>query len=135
MALSDFELPTEEIRVGKTTIIVRGLGFADVALLITRNKESLEKAVTMFGAQAAPAAVAAVVIAELPDLVAQVIACACDEPGAVKQAQRLPAPVQLEAVLAIGRLTFEETGSVKKFAEQVADIVKSATAMLPAQVS
>lgn len=137
MALSDLVIPTKEIRIGKTSISVRGLGFDDVAILISNNRKSLEQAIEMFGgssdAQAAMASVATKLLIELPDLVAQVIACACDEPGEAKKVRRLSAPIQLEAILAIGQLTFEETGGVKKFAEQVADIFRSVTAAIPQQ--
>ena len=58
---------------------------------------------------------ASVLAQTVPDLAAAVIALASDEPDAVDVVRSLPLPVQLDALIAVGKLTFTDEGAVPKF--------------------
>lgn len=133
MALSDFFLDTQEIIFGKNKLQIRGLSFIDIALLIAKHKDAIEQLIGVFKKGDAETNIVSTLLTELPELASHVIACACDEPECADKARKLPLPVQLDALMAVGRLTFEEAGGVKKFAEQLADLFKSARMVLPNQ--
>jgi hypothetical protein len=121
MTLAALELPTETIKVGnRGDFTVRGLSFADVAALVNKHRDELDTVIGVFtSGEGTPDAMLVTLLAEMPDLAAKVIAFASDEPGQHEKVKRLPVTVQLDALMAVGRLTFEEAGGVKKFAEQV----------------
>jgi hypothetical protein len=62
---------------------------------------------------------------QLPGLTAKVIAFAADEPGEAHKVVKLPVSVQLEAILAIGRLTFDGETSIKNFMSGLLTLVTS----------
>lgn len=131
MTLAALELPTHTLKVGNTDLTVRGLAFGDVALLIQNNRDELDRLIGMFTSEEKLDADAGDMVfqfvSQMPALAAKVIAYAADEPGLAGKAARLPLPTQLDAVMAIGRLTFEESGGVKKFAEQVVQLLGAMT--------
>lgn len=124
MTLAALELPTCTIKVGKGDFTVRGLSFEDVAALIHEHRADVDRVVELFkSSKDSDGALAATLVRELPVLTAKAIARAADEPAMHEKVRRLPVPTQLEAIQAIGRLTFEETGGVKKFAEQLVGLL------------
>lgn len=131
-SLLDFNFVTEDVLVGGQSLTVRGISFDDVSLLISRHREALETAISSV-AQAGgdTGAILAPLIQQLPELAAQVIACATDAPELAEKARKLPVTAQLDVLLAVGRLTFEEAGGVKKFAEQLADLFRGIKQSLP----
>jgi len=134
MALKNILIPTQEFVVRGETIKVRGLSFADIAYLIGEHKDDLEEIVRRAreGASSGEdmSGMVAGLIREMPDLAAKIVACAADEPEAADVVKRLPFPTLLEILMAVGRLTFEETGGVKKFAENVIAIMAATSSTL-----
>ncbi|MEL4071752.1 hypothetical protein WKW50_16530 [Ochrobactrum sp. GPK 3] len=140
MALSDYVVETREIAVPKASpLSVRGLSLVDVTrLLSTRGKEIqtfFQKYISEIQAGGNPKAdlpanLGQTLLDSAPSLVAEIIAHAADEPQAVHQASRLPITTQLEALEAIGQLTFDAEGGPKKFLEAVIRIMSGATGMM-----
>ena len=118
MALSDIIIPSEDIAVGKSSFSVRGLNADDVAHLFLSNRADVERFAALWQIHDGEVTqdFIAAVLKEVPALVAQAIACAADEPAEWEKARKLSIPVQLQAINAVGRLTFEGVG-VKKFLE------------------
>ena len=134
MALSDIAVPTEIISVGRHSFSVRGLSFEDVTALINRHQIALEALIGMYG-KATDADLLQFLIRESPTLAAQIIALASDEPDQEKAVRRLPLPTQIDALTMVAKLTFEEAGGVKKFAEQLAGLFGGIRKLTPAQGS
>lgn len=124
MALSEITLPTETISVGKASFSVRGLSFDDMSALIGRHQGVIESLLGRYDSKTpgVEAELIQVLVRESPTLAAQAIALASDEPEQEAKVRRLPMPVQIDALTVIAKLTFEETGGVKKFAEQLAGL-------------
>lgn len=126
MALSDIRIHRETIMVGDADFAVRGLS-ADIILgLLTDEPTDTKEATKLFLTEALDpesgelkldgiGQFLRVALQRLPTLVAKAIAQAADEPEAWKTVLYMPAPKQLEALLAVGRLTFEEPDSLKNF--------------------
>lgn len=134
MALSDIAVPTETISVGRHSFSVRGLSFEDVTALIQRHQAALESMIGMYG-KASDADLLQFLIRESPTLAAQIIALASDEPDQELAVRKLPMPAQVDALTAVAKLTFEETGGVKKFAGQIAGLLGGMRQLTPAQGS
>lgn len=130
MALSDFQPDTITISVGKkTTFDVRGLSFIDLSSIMRTHFNDLEHLFEIYEKEAgqdinnmAMARYATALISDAPGLVAHLIALAADEPEMVDRAHRLPLLTQVDALRAIGKLTFEEVGGVKKLIGMIADL-------------
>ena len=126
MSLSAVVLPKQSIRVGETAFDVRGLSFHDLSALFSEMKDDLIELVGMYieasesgedPLQGGDAGLVFLkeVITQLPDLAAKVVAIGADEPDMSETVKQLPFPKQLEAVMEIGRLTFEDEDGLKKF--------------------
>lgn len=65
--------------------------------------------------------VALILVEQLPDLTASIIALGEGDANddAIKAARSLPAPVQLEVLVSLAELTFEEVGGIKKFVSRM----------------
>jgi hypothetical protein len=134
--LSDMVIETETITFRSQSFKVRGLGLDVIAaLLADGNRVEIEAAVDQLeaiyktlgkdkGADMKPHLNKLVV--QLPGLVAKAIAYAADEPQAVDVVRKLPVTVQLQAIMAIGRLTFDGETSVKNFMSDLMSLMTSA---------
>lgn len=129
MALSDFTPETVTVKAGKTTIAVHGLSFIDISAIIKTHFDDLDGLFDIYekhsGADFSNIAMgryAVGLVKEAPGLVAHIIALAADEPDLVDVAGKLPLLTQVEALQAIGKLTFEEIGGVKKMMENLRDL-------------
>jgi hypothetical protein len=69
--------------------------------------------------------IALAVISQAPGFAANLIALAAGEPGEAKSAMRIPAPKQVEIIVAIGDLTFTEVGGIKKGVETIASLLSA----------
>lgn len=132
MALSDFTPETIEIKSKRVSFEVRGLSMIDLSSLLRVHYDDLENLFRLYEEEGdkpefsnvAMARYATKLISDAPGLVSHIIALAADEPQMVDQAKRLPMMVQLDALKAIGKLTFEEVGGVKKLVEMLRGLVK-----------
>lgn len=140
MALADIPIPTKSHTCRGVTFDVRGLSFADLTRLLIDHKDDAVLAFELFeqaGGDAADATalmrLAGTFVQAMPDLVAKTIALAADEPDAAPIARRLPAPVQLDALLDIGKLTFEEPEHLKKFLANLTELFQGMSQLTPTQ--
>lgn len=135
MALSDLEIQTHEVQVHGTTISVRGLNFADLSSLIQEHREDLDALINKASERQEEAENAEnpqsdqqlvfELIKEVPELAAKVIAHASGEPDKWEHAYRLGFPSQLDLLMAIGQMTFQEAGGVKKFLSDVLSLMQA----------
>lgn len=130
MGLADYKPKREQITFSGGSFSVRGLGLDDFAVLINEHLADMDSLFDLYDeasrqdARVAEIARFAIVLArEAPALTANVIALASDEPDTVEQARRLSLPVQVNALKAIGTLTFEEAGGFRKFAESLTSLL------------
>ncbi len=132
MALSDFTPETIEIKSKRVTFDVRGLSMIDLSAILRVHIDDLEHLFKMYEEEAGNASFSNIsmaryatrLISDAPGLVSHIIALAADEPDMVSTVERLPMMTQLDALKAIGKLTFEEVGGVKKLVETLGDLLK-----------
>lgn len=131
MALSDFVPARRPIVVnGEELFSVEGISLETLATLVSTHLPDLEvvfdilvrgeKADEPFGAHLQR--VSQGIALQAPGLAANIIAIASTEeltPALVANAKRLPFPVQVDAMMQIGALTFDEAGGVKKSVESL----------------
>ncbi len=135
MSLRDYVIATRTVALhGDNKLSIRALGFDDIQHLLINRHGLIDSALKLFGDSGFDAeraneqevrSFAAKMLATLPELVAELIAIAADEPDLADKAKRLPAPVQLEALMAAYQLTFTEPDSVKNFFDHLADLISS----------
>lgn len=137
MGLRDLKLPEAVIEFSGGEFAVRGLGLADITLIVRRHSDVLEQIFQKVAEQKkgevsddAMAEFALNLVESAPDVVADIIACGSGDPTASDVAGRLPASVQLDALEKIGGFTFAVAGGPKKVAETVVRIAQSATSLL-----
>lgn len=140
MPLADYKPPTKKLSFSGGDFEVRAVSLMDVAVIIEAHETQIEriyqKVQMKTGQQITPELVGDVfmdVIREAPVLVGHLIAIAADERDAngdllLTVAGSLPMTVQVEALQAIGELTFTDLASVKKFG---ADVMKLIRGILP----
>lgn len=123
MSLADYQPATQVIKVGRGgSFTVRGLSLSDVQILLASYYPDIEHLVDLYGsvsddvfARGNTERFILELARRAPALVADAIALAADEPAMSERARQLPFPVQVDALKAIGKLTFEEVGGPKKF--------------------
>jgi hypothetical protein len=135
MSLRDYVIQTRTIPTGNGhAFTVRALGFDDILHLLVERHGLVETGLSLFGesgfnpanAEAEEVrAFALQLMSKTPELVAELIACAADEPDMAPTALRLPAPVQLEAFMAAYELTFTEPGALGKFFGRLTNLMTS----------
>jgi hypothetical protein len=131
--LSDIQFESKKIVYRGSDFTVRGLGLDIVSKLLASGARAqideaigqLEVAYKSEGNGAVLEGALSKLAIELPGLAAQVIAFAADEPNAVEAVTKLPLPVQLEALMAIGRLTFDGEESIKNFVSGLMSMMSS----------
>lgn len=131
MALKGYVLPTREIGLpGGDKFAVRGLAFPDILMLVERHGAPLAHLFARYaGSEVEMPSLDEVgdigksILTSSPKLAAEIIALAADEPEEVELIQRLPFPIQVEALDNIGQLTFDVTGGPKKVIETVIRIL------------
>lgn len=69
-------------------------------------------------------------LTKAPDLAAEIIACASDEPTLAHKVKRMPFPTQLDALEKITALTFIEEEGAKKAIETVMRALKGMTGLV-----
>lgn len=130
MALADYQPERVTVEFKGGSFQVKGLSLDDVTVLMRHYLTDIDHLIELYAKDvdpklsvAATAQYAITLVREAPTLVAHVIALAAEEPDQIDMARRLPIPVQVEALKAIGRLTFEEAGGAKKFFESLTELL------------
>lgn len=139
MSLSDFQPETITVSHRRITLELRGLSFVDISSLMRTHMNDLETLFDMYEQEAnnisfgnvAMARYVTRLVSDAPALVSHIIALAADEPEMVNKAAKLPLTLQLDSLKAIGKLTFEEVGGVKKLLEMLNDLVAEVRPGLP----
>lgn len=114
---------------GDNSFFVRGLSLTDLSVLIREHMPDMHAVFELFQSldTLKPDELTPVVMSitsQAPGLAANVIALAAGE-GDASDAARLPAPVQVQAILEIAHLTFTEVGGVGKAMEMIAALLKT----------
>lgn len=139
MGLKHLKIPEVVITTPGGNFAVRGLCLDDVAYLIGRHGEQIQQLLAQFQADKhselsseAISAFAAPLLKQAPRIAAEVIACATGEVDeeSVTVAQGLPFPIQIEAIQAVAKLTFEVAGGPKKLVESVIQIAQGTNGLL-----
>lgn len=141
MALKDIVIAQRTIKFKEGAFTVEGLSFEHLTRILLDNESDVRKAFALFekhagqNADRGPSGMQAFGMAlatNLPDLVAALIAQAAGEPEMTSTVKKLPGPTQLEALIAVAELTFEDADAVKKFLENLYVAIKGTTETLEA---
>jgi len=134
--LKDLRLPTADISTSGGSITVRGLTLVDITTLVRGRFDEVaslfDKYVPQEGASSLNTeAIGRELIDTAPEIAAYIIALAADgDEDDAGIAMKLPFPVQIEALEAIGKLTFGADGGPKKVLETVIRIAKHVTGLV-----
>lgn len=131
MALADYQPERRDVLLrGKPLFSVQGLSLEGLALLVRTHLPDFEGIFDLLGmgenlqqsVDLSMDRVALRLVTSAPGLTANIIAVASGEDldVAIEHARKLPFPLQLEALIQIGELTFEEVGGIKKCGETLA---------------
>ena len=134
MSLADFDIAMKDVPLpnGKS-FSVRGVSLVDISMLLRNRGDEIRAFFSKYSADDAADQTSAAgmkLLESAPDLAAELIACAADEPKMVKTALRLPISVQLDALEKIAELTFDAEGGPKKFFEAVIRVMQGTTNLL-----
>lgn len=133
MSLTKLKFATAEVEVaGGEKFSVRGISMQDAVILLNEFKDPIMKVVRQIQQQGDSVDLEKVAIEasiDAPGLIASLIAMASDEmtEEGIVAANKLPLPVQIDAIFKIGELTFQTEGSLKKMFETVADWLRGAS--------
>lgn len=135
MALSDHITQKRKILFPGGEFEVRAITLPDVAVIVESHREAIDRIVGQMRVRDLNDSEAITetlmeVVAESPILAANIIAICSDEPDQMGAAMNLPLPVTVEALQAIGDLTFTDLAAVKKFGANVTRLIRG---MLPPQ--
>jgi len=143
MALKNYTIPRLPVVLAEgNEIQVRGLNLDDVSFLAQVHRDDVDRIIATFRSdvpsldpEAVETAVRergnamiAALLQHFPIVAGNVIAVASDEPEQWDVAQKLPVPVQVDALMKIARLTFNDFDGFKKFVGNVLAAVQSAKA-------
>lgn len=134
--LADFKQEWRELRFKKGGgFQVRGLSLEDLSILIRTHLPDLKAMYARYSAanETGESTDDMVVsfVRDTPLLAAHLIAMAAGEQSAAKQARELPFPLQVDAVVNILQLTFEDVGGPKNFGPLLMRLVGSVGVELP----
>lgn len=131
MAIKDFYVESRTINFPGGSFKVEGVSFDHLVKLFTEARDDMLGAMEMYDGLAESGevntmALAMAAIDKFPNLVATLIATAANEPGTEETVRAMPFPVQTEALVAIGELTFTEVEALKKFLGHLALMMEGA---------
>lgn len=139
MSLRDYVVASRIVTIkGENKLALRGLGFDDIQHLLVNRDGLIAAALELFEngfdvetlTEQQQRGFATKLLTQLPELAGELIALGADEPDMADNARRLPAPVQLDALMAVYELTFTEPDSVKNFFGRLADMLSSIPKMV-----
>lgn len=130
MSLAQYQPPSRDVPLGDTTLHLEGLSLEHVAILVREHLPDLEALFEVFTNAGVKDAedfkkVAFALVTQAPGFAANLIALSAGEPDAAENAMRIPAPTQVDLILAIGDLTFVEVGGVKKALGTIAGLLSA----------
>lgn len=136
MPLADFRPAKRAVEFPGGEFEVRALNLLDISMLIDNHRYAVDQIAAqvrtsremMFPDDDIIREAIIEVIRESPLLVANIISLCADERDEQETVLRLPATVQLEALLAIADLTFKDAAAIKKLA---ADVMRLIQGILP----
>ncbi len=128
MPLAGYQPATLEVPLaGGNSFHVRGLSLNDISVLVREHFPDLDALAGLFDGfdtltvdQFEPLALS--LVSQAPGFVANAIAVAAGE-GTAADAEQLPGPTQVKALLEIGDLTFIDVGGPKKAWEMIAGLL------------
>lgn len=122
MPLKNYRPKIDTILAGEETVALRGLNVKDISILLDGHRTLIEQMIsTMDGMEKGfdlSAKVDRLIIESIhaaPDLVAGIISLAADEPDAGENAKSLPFATQVDALVKVFNLTFQEVGGLGNF--------------------
>jgi hypothetical protein len=125
MSLKNFAVEKHVITVGDNSLELRGLSPNAVFSIVYENKDSIELIADLvekagFKDDKLPAneklmELVGQVSLHAPFVIASIIAHGCGEPDAWENALHIPAPVQLEILTELARLTFTDRAGFERF--------------------
>lgn len=131
MALADYKPLRSVVAFNGGEVSVRGLALQDVSVLMHHHLADINVLVEALGAEVKNeitstliAQHAVTLIKEAPGLVANLIALAADEPDQVDTVRSMGMAVQIRIIEQIAKLTFDEAGGPKKFAESLVGLLR-----------
>ena len=137
MPLSDIVIPTKTLSYSGQSFTVHGVTANDVLRMFFEADKDIARILDVFEQATIDSDDAdrmiPVVLREAPELAARLIASAADEPAAWPTVARLPVSTQLEALLAVWNLTFEEPDALKKFVASLTTLASSAKTLKEGQ--
>lgn len=138
MGLKGYTLPTQEIELpGGDKFTVRGLSLPDIITVVQNYAEPVQSLFAKYTGTSATdlalddlGAIGTNILNAAPELAAAIISMAADEPGEAGTVGKLPFPVQIEALEAVGKLTFDTAGGPKKVVETVIRVFRGTTDLM-----
>ena len=136
MAIRDFNVETVEVSFKGGTFTVHGVSSDELTRLATDATADVMAAIDAYEAMEKEGhnsgeAIIGIVLAKAPDLAARLIANAANEPDLFPVVRKMPLSVQMNALEAIFRLTFEEPEALKKFSGQILALLNSVKNLAP----
>lgn len=131
MPIADFQQKRTTVEFDGGEMSVRALSITDIATIVEIHEDAVDaiqaKIARHEGAEFSAELAAGIVleiIRESPGMVARLIAMAADEHDQVGTVLKMPFTVQMEALKAIGILTFNDLAGAKKFYADVMDLIR-----------
>lgn len=141
MPLKDLVIPSETILIPNNgPLVVRGLGLDSIVFLLRHHwaaaEEILQRAQDGTLDASSVEELAVSMADQFAPLAAMIIACGAGEPNEWQNAQKLPASVQIDAIVKIGNLTLIAEGGLEKMMETVIKVLTGVGGLnLPSQLT
>lgn len=144
MGLAQFEPETKTLPLPgksplpgqpKREITLRGLNVEDLTALVSTRMTQLKQFYELYERSKAEIFASnrtdkfvLALVGHMPNLVAEVISLAADEPGeeSVRQARKLPFAFQVVCLGEVVRMTFQEAGGLKNLMAMLASLIEEA---------
>lgn len=141
MSLANLQLRTEAVPYNDSEITLHGLSANAIAGLILSQLSNIEEIFNIVEgagvkstADLANVNVAEVgqrLLVQMPDFIAHVIAYAAHEPDQWQKVIHLPAPVQVDCLTKLAKLTFNDEAGFREFVGNVVAALRSAKGVVP----
>lgn len=136
MSLANLQLRTETVPYNGSDITLHGLSANAIAGLILSQLSNIEEIFNIVEAAGVKktedlanvniAEVGQRLLVQLPDFIAHVIAYSAHEPEQWSKVMHLPAPVQVDCLTKLAKLTFNDEAGFREFVGNVVAALRSA---------